>query len=212
MLVRICTSIILCALIAGACFPANDQEQIKQNLSTHSYINSTSHPSTLNPSPTLSLENTTVTPNLHEAARQYYRAMLLVEIYAQFISGTANQTVSGDLQGFDHIVAIQEITELLEESVVFAPDIPPPDSLAEEWKAMLDLHYQIKEIVRLWSSDQIDSALVIDSVSPLILQVDTLLVKVEEKLSEEFNFDTYEVSTEREFIRGLLFPIPDTLE
>lgn len=202
-------AIVLCATFLYSCSPPTSQETPPQDIQVQTPLSTkTLEPSvTPNPSPSTSPTNTPVPPEISDAAKQSYLAMLMIQINSLLVAEAAERTQSGELSGVDQIGAVLAIAALIEGANQSIPEISPPDTLSKQWDKLVEVHEQTKEIMSSWFNDEIDSGDVLETIAPILFEADNILIEVEQLLSEEFNFDPDELTRERERILTTLSEI-----
>ena len=161
------------------------------------------------PSPTIMPSSTPIPPEISEAAKQTYLAMLLIQVESQLVYEAAARTQSGELSGFDQFGALLAIAALIEGADQSIPGISPPESLNAYWMELIEVHNQTKSLLSKWFNEEIDSSDVVESISPVLDTADENLLSVELKLADEFNFDVNEITSEREKV---LSSLPEIFE
>ena len=195
-------AILIMVLLIPSCSPTEiqDIEQATIEEITPEPTFTTAPTATQSPSPTFTPTSTPIPPELSEAARQTYLAMLFIQIDAELIKEAAVRTQSGELSGVDQFGALLAIAALMEGVDQSLPDISPPESLQEYWSEITEIHEQTKGIMRDWFNEEINSSDVVEEISPLLSSLEQQLSRVENSLADEFNFDVNEITQAREEI------------
>jgi hypothetical protein len=203
---KLTTILIICVAILQSCsqspFQGNAQ---KEGQALTSPSTKTIEPSrTPRPSPSPSPTNTAIPPEIIDAAKQSYLAMLSIQINAGLVDEVAERIQYGEFTGYDRYGAMLAVAALIEGAHRSAPQIAPPVSLSGPWDKMQDVHRQTKEIIRAWFNDEINTGEVRTGVAPIINEADNALLEAEQIMSNTFNFDPDTFMHERERILGAL--------
>ena len=193
-------SIILCSTILLSCSRLNLQGASQQENQAQTPLSTKILEPSQTPLPSLTPTNTPVPPEIIDAAKQSYLAVLTIQINAQNMDDVARGIQSGEFVGYDRYFAMLAVMAGVEGVQRSLPEIMPPDPLLQPWGKAADIHEQTREIIRAWFNDEIGLGDVKQGIAPLIVEADEVFLKVEQIMLENFNFDPEALSHERERI------------
>lgn len=124
--------------------------------------------------------------------------MIYMQASSQWLMDTARLIEAGELNEYEGFANNYVLITFMNAIVEAAQENEPPQLLEKDWDRLVAQYKKTLEIMGQWFNGEILSTTAVEMLSPVLEQMDEILVTGENRLAHEFDFDPALLSQQRQ--------------